>query len=217
MSLVRKPGDAAKRNPFDSLKKVAASPLVSSSRELALLLDVSGSMGTLCDSGRQAVEELESAARQTIARYGGRVKMSAILFGLCSATSGVQRFPVQALPTLQASGGTPMHLALRELALSAAGSHAILMSDGHPDSSTKVRAEVEKIATTKVVHTVACGPGADEVLLRWIAERTGGKFYRLGDAVELPDAFLELARVAVAALTTGATALEDHSGEAPNS
>ena len=206
MSIVKKPAADAKRNPFDSLKKAAASPLTSSRRHLTLLLDVSGSMGTPCDSGRLAVEELEDAARQTVAKYSSKVKMSAVLFGLVTAYQA-QRFPAQALPHLRAGGGTPMHLAIEEFSNDPPGSHAILMSDGHPDNRRAVRAQVESIAATKVIHTVACGPSADEELLRWITERTGGKFFRLGDAVELPDAFLELARVAVAALTTGQQAI----------
>jgi len=207
MSLVKQSGGGApKRSPFDSLKKAASAPLLPSNRRLDLLLDVSSSMGVRCSSGRAAIEELEDAARATIAEYSSRVEMSAVLFGTVNERR-VLRVPVKALPKLEACGGTPMHLAIYEFALASAGSHAILMSDGRPDDPRSVRAAVESVAASKVIHTIACGPGADEELLKWIANRTGGKFFRLGDAIDLPNAFLELARVAVAALTTGQEAI----------
>lgn len=194
MSLVKKSDGATPtvKSVFGRLKQVAAAP-PTVSRVLTLVLDCSGSM-----TG-EPIHELNAAVQRSIAEFASKVELRALTFP--HFYSGI--VPAITVGRLRAHGSTPMGEALTRFACdSERGAHAILMSDGSPtdDIEGPVRMCVEG---GLVVHTVACGPDADELLLRDIAARTGGQFYRANEPIKLTDAFLQLGRKAVAALTAG--------------
>ena len=176
---------------FANLKAASKGVAARLNGELVLMLDQSGSMRG------EPIHQLNIAARAVIAEHLAKVDINVITFPNVVITPG------QGFFQLHARGGTPMRDAINLFyEHSATGSHGILMSDGQPDSD--VSCEVEACANKGlVIHTVACGDGADERLLRWIAERTGGTFYRAGEPVQLTEAFLALGRKAIAALTEG--------------
>lgn len=180
------------KSVFSKLKQVTASPPATLGRSLTLILDRSGSM---CG---EPIVQLNAAVTRTIAEFSSKVNMLALTF---PASGGL--VPAFALSPLVAFGGTPMGEALYTFVGAASpGDHAILMSDGQPTDDPEPAVE-RCVERGLVVHTVACGSGADEALLRDIAWRTGGQFYRANEPIKLADAFLQLGRVAVAALTAG--------------
>lgn len=192
MSLIKSEGSRPHSDPFESLRK-AATNVGATTKVITLVLDVSGSMRG------KAIDDLRDAASGVCARYRARVKFEAVTFA-----SSSRRMTVLDFNSLQAGGSTAMHYGLRELLQAPTGSHAVLMSDGRPDSDSLALDEARKLAERKiVVHTVACGESADEELLRRIAEITGGAFYQAAGSFDLPVAFEQLVSKAVAALTSG--------------
>jgi hypothetical protein len=95
---------------------------------------------------------------------------------------------------IQAGGGTEIFPALDAAyqALSATRAkrkHAILLTDGQAPNGG-IRDLVQAMAAEEItVTTVGLGGGADEGLLRTVAEVGGGRFYRVADPQALPRIF----------------------------
>jgi hypothetical protein len=99
-----------------------------------------------------------------------------------------------AIDLVDSSGGTDIGAGLRtaldELDADGDPDHArivVLLTDGvgSYDPALTTRA----IDSNTTVYTVGLGTGTDQALLEDIATRTGGKFYLVADAADLPDTF----------------------------
>ncbi len=95
---------------------------------------------------------------------------------------------------IQAGGGTEIFPAL-DAAYQALSStrakrkHVVLLTDGQAPSNG-IRDLVQAMAAEEItVTTVALGAGADETLLRMVAEVGGGRYYKVADPQSLPRIF----------------------------
>lgn len=167
------------------LKKVA----------LVFLLDKSGSMegrtletakAALVESGRAlqphdavGIVAFDSEARVALPLTAGRKDGHLIDTLLDVGSGGGTDF----LPALEA--------ALEMLAPSPAEEkHAILLSDGQPNSAD-FDAILAKFRAAKVtLSTVAVGAGTDDTLMRSISARGNGRFHKAEDLSEVPRIFL---------------------------
>jgi uncharacterized protein YegL len=176
---------------FAHLKQASKNVVATTGADLTLILDRSGSMAG------EPLAQLNLAARRVIIDFLPKININVIPF------DGVKVIPAQAFVEMRVKGGTPMGAALcKFVEIAQPGSHAILMSDGSPTDDHEIGVE-RCVEHRLVVHTVACGDGADEILLRDIAVRTGGTFSRATQPAQLTEVFLVLTRKAVAALTDG--------------
>ncbi|WP_199731966.1 VWA domain-containing protein [Cellulomonas triticagri] len=99
-----------------------------------------------------------------------------------------------AIDRIDSSGGTSisaaMNVSLNELDTRAADTHQrtiVLLTDGDGTYSTTYTTRAVDSGT--VVYTVGLGAATNEALLDRIATATGGKFYLVENASDLPDAF----------------------------
>ena len=161
---------------------------------MALIIDRSGSMMGL------PLEMAKQAAKATADTLAGDDLLEVIAFDsqptrIVRMTAARHGSRIQTdIARIQAGGGTEIFPALDAgyQALSAARAkrkHAILLTDGQAPSSG-IRDLVQAMAAEDItVTTVGLGGGADEGLLRTIAEVGGGRFYKVADPQSLPRIF----------------------------
>jgi Mg-chelatase subunit ChlD len=161
---------------------------------MALIIDRSGSMTGL------PLEMAKQAAKATADTLAGDDLLEVIAFDSLptrivqmTAARHSARFQTD-IARIQAGGGTEIFPAL-DAAYQALSStrakrkHAILLTDGQAPNSG-IRDLVQTMAAEDItVTTVALGGGADDGLLRTIAEVGGGRFYKVADPQMLPRIF----------------------------
>ena len=157
-----------------------------STEALLLVLDGSGSMvGAPWAELHEAVEEL--ARRSSRARCC----MGLVVFGgtadLCASFTDDFELVAATLPAGAPGGGTGVREALTlagSLPWPAGARRVVLMSDGMPTTGDPIPAAAHLAGLGVVIDTVACGMGADEEVLRALAETGHGRFVpcnRVGD------------------------------------
>lgn len=161
---------------------------------MALIIDRSGSMTGL------PLEMAKQAARATADTLAGDDLLEVIAFDsqptrVVQMTAARHSARIQTdIARIQAGGGTEIFPAL-DAAYQALSStrakrkHAILLTDGQAPN-TGIRDLVQAMSAEDItVSTVGLGGGADEGLLRTIAEDGGGRFYKVSDPQTLPRIF----------------------------
>lgn len=161
--------------------------------DLALVLDSSGSMswndpqGLRRTAAKNFVDALLPEDRSAVVDFDDR---SVVLQGLTEDKTAVK----QAIDRIDDSGGTNIAAGVRtgtDVLLANGDTQrariAILLTDGegYYDSSLTDRARQNNI----VIYTIGLGSSIDEPLLRSIASGTGGQYYHVRTAEDLPDAF----------------------------
>lgn len=175
--------------------------------DLAFLTDTSGSMGSSdpnklrVDGAHQLVELMSNADKVAVV---GFADAATTYIGLTPLDTAARRSDVAAAITQtgRASGGTSITAAVQRGIdiLGPAGGQdrqrvAVLLSDGGSPYNTDLTRQAAEAGI--VIHTVGLGNGANESLLRGIAEGTGGTYRFLSTAAELPAAYTEIAGSAV--------------------
>jgi Ca-activated chloride channel family protein len=161
---------------------------------MALIIDRSGSMTGL------PLEMAKQAAKATADTLAGDDLLEVIAFDsqptrIVQMTAARHSARIQTdIARIQAGGGTEIFPAL-DAAFQALSStrakrkHAILLTDGQAPNSG-IRDLVQAMSAEDItVTTVGLGGGADEGLLRTIAEVGGGRFYKVADPQALPRIF----------------------------
>ncbi len=167
---------------------------------VVLCIDVSGSM-----SGDPLVEAKKAATAYVDLKRGGRDLLGCVSFGskaMVAATlqedfslvkEGIASLVIRGSTNM--AGGVAKSITLLKEAPPGFRRQLILLTDGYPDSSKKVRKEIPKLATENItVHTVGTGQGYDRSLLEEIATKTGGVFVAADTIDLLADAFIHLAK-----------------------
>lgn len=169
-------------------------------RRVALLMDSSGSMSSRMDKAKEA-------CRQFISNTDFEsVEMGLVQFGINSTASALHTMSRDAkslrnkVDSLIASGGTPMHEALRLGAELLAGGDAnvekyiVLFTDGYPDDRPSTVSAAKK-AKRQGINIMCIGVGsADQALLDELATTPGQvEFSRSGE--ELVTTFGNVARL----------------------
>jgi Ca-activated chloride channel family protein len=161
---------------------------------MALIIDRSGSMTGL------PLEMAKQAAKATADALAGDDLLEVIAFDsqptrIVRMTAARHSSRIQTdIARIQAGGGTEIFPALDAAyqALSAARAkrkHAILLTDGQAPNAGIRDLVQAMVAEDITVTTVGLGGGADEGLLRTIAEVGGGRFYKVADPQALPRIF----------------------------
>jgi Ca-activated chloride channel homolog len=161
---------------------------------LALVIDKSGSMaGEKLDLTKQAArataEALPPADQIGVVVFDSQAKSVVQL----QRAANRQRI-ANDIGRIQASGGTNILAGLREAvdelgAAIARKKHVILLSDGQspydeiPDLVDAAR------AARITISAIGVGDGADQTMLKMIAERGGGRFYQTRDPASIPRIF----------------------------
>jgi Ca-activated chloride channel family protein len=161
---------------------------------MALIIDRSGSMTGL------PLEMAKQAAKATADTLAGDDLIEVIAFDsqptrIVQMTAARHSARIQTdIARIQAGGGTEIFPAL-DAAYQALSStrakrkHAILLTDGQAPN-TGIRDLVQAMSAEDItVTTVGLGGGADDGLLRTIAEVGGGRFYKVADPQTLPRIF----------------------------
>lgn len=178
---------------------------------LAIVLDASGSMGSPVtgtnmdqqqlanESSIAAVETLSRLDQITVLAFSGGTRVVVPLTPV-NDQAGIAR----RIRSIGPGGGTNMFPAIDEAAVrlrrSPAGvKHIIVLSDGQTmgtDSAGYALAE-RTFRAGVTISTVAVGDGANEPLLDGIAQRGGGRFYKVrgaGALMQLPQIFMKEAQ-----------------------
>ncbi len=161
---------------------------------LALVIDKSGSMaGEKLDLTKQAArataEALPPADQIGVIVFDSQARPVVQL----QRAANRQRI-ANDIGRIQASGGTNILAGLREAvdelgAATARKKHVILLSDGQspydeiPDLVDAAR------AARITISAIGVGDGADQTMLKMIAERGGGRFYQTRDPASIPRIF----------------------------
>lgn len=200
---------------FEPSKIATASANV---RDVALVLDVSGSMGVRSGSQTrlQALKTAVGIFIDEVESLSGGTLISLTTYSSSPSKQqnltdnfGAIRSQVAAM---RASGATAIgngltmgsdSLAFDPLNREFAAKTVIVMTDGQhntgPSPATTVRTAV---ARGQTVHTVTFSSGADQALMRSVAEATpGGTHIHADDAADLAEAFREIARSLFVTLT----------------
>ena len=161
---------------------------------MMLVIDKSGSMGG------QKIELAKDAARAAVELLGPRDSIGVIAFDGASYTvseiraAADQGAIIDAISTIEASGGTNMYPAMVDAydALQGATAklkHVILMTDGvsSPGDFQGVASEMSGSRIT--LSTVALGQGASEDLLEELAQIGGGRYYFCDQPESVPQVF----------------------------
>ncbi len=161
---------------------------------LALVIDKSGSMAG------EKLDLTKQAARATAEVLPPSDQIGVIVFDSqarpvvqLQRASNRQRI-ANDIGRIQASGGTNILAGLREAvdelgAATARKKHVILLSDGQspyddiPDLVDAAR------AARITISAIGVGDGADQTMLKMIAERGGGRFYQTRDPASIPRIF----------------------------
>lgn len=178
---------------------------------LAIVLDASGSMASgvsgTAMSQQQIANEASVAAVETLSRldqitvlsFSGSYRVVVPLMP-CADQAAISR----RIRSIGPGGGTNMFPAIegayRELTKSPAGvKHIVVLSDGQTmgaDSSGYTLAS-RIFGSGVTISTVAVGDGANDTLLEGIAQRGGGRFYKVSSQkalVQLPQIFMKEAQ-----------------------
>ena len=160
--------------------------------DVVLTLDSSGSMswndprGIRKTAAKSFVDALLSGDRAAVVDVDSR---ATLLQPLTTAFTAVKA----AIDRVNSSGGTSlsagMSAALNELDLRADPAHErviVFLTDG--DGSYSTTLTTRAVASGTVVYTVGLGAGTNTARLSSIATATGGEFYQVSSASDLPDA-----------------------------
>ncbi len=178
---------------------------------LAIVLDASGSMGSSVsgtnmdqqqlanESSIAAIETLSRLDQITVLSFSGGTRVVVPLTTV-SDPAGIAR----RIRSIGPGGGTNMFPAIDEaevlLRRSQAGvKHIIVLSDGQTMGSDSAGYNLADriFARGTTISTVAVGDGANERLLDGIAQRGGGRFYKVqgaGALMQLPQIFMKEAQ-----------------------
>ncbi len=161
---------------------------------MVLVIDRSGSMGGI------KLELAKDAARAAVELLGPRDQIGVIAFDDASYwvsplhSAADKQTILDRITTVSPGGGTNMYPALSD-ALSALTAtvaklkHVIVLTDGISAASDYGDITAELVAQRITVSTVAIGEGADQELLRQIAEQGGGRYYYCADPHSVPQVF----------------------------
>jgi Ca-activated chloride channel family protein len=161
---------------------------------MALVIDRSGSMTGL------PLEMAKQAAKATADTLAADDLLEVIAFDsqptrIVRMTAAKHSARIQNdIARIQAGGGTEIFPALDTAYQALSSTHAkrkhvVLLTDGQAPSNG-IRDLVQAMAAEEItVTTVGLGGGADETLLRMIAEVGGGRYYRAADPQSLPRIF----------------------------
>lgn len=137
-----------------------------------MLLDVSGSMGTrMRKNGKTRIQGLREAVKDIQSER----EMKMVQFGFGNEPSFVTSIP-------DATGGTPLHLAIQFARQNGAG-RAIVISDGVPDDKRLALDAAREFGGRIDVIFVGDEGEAGEAFLKILAESTGGESFT-GDLSE---------------------------------
>ena len=186
-------------------------PLTKSNR-LALMLDVSGSMGgNKIESLRQATSGFVAACdfsdtSLAFEPFGDEYPSSNRVALTC-----IQPMLLTTSQMLNAVGGTPMAQAMNYVIENYSLTRAVLLSDGQPDSEAAAYASAERYREARIpVDCVHIGDSSHgEPCLRRIAEMTGGQFIKFTDLQSFSKNFKYLTPKYYAMLTTGGVTASD--------
>ncbi len=191
------------RRHFEPVMTSTSTGLV---RDIALVLDRSGSMGSegKIDSLKSAVsifldilQATPSDERVSLATYSTTAtKDMAMTSDLDAVRRVVQRLPADGYTAIgqglrigsDSLESDPNSRAFSEKAI-------VLMTDGIENRPPNVMTIVPTcVSRNQVVHTITFGSGADQGLMRLVASRTGGTHRHATTGSDLEEAFREIAR-----------------------
>jgi flagellar motor protein MotB len=163
---------------------------------ISMVLDHSGSMGhdrcvDLQDAVSMALKESETKNKISLIKFDSEISFE----GKSKDSAEMQKILYQKIGMEGFGGATSIYDALNMSLDSLKGDTAyrplvILFSDGYENSSKvqDIKGVVAKAKTMNVpVFTIAFGGGADEQLLRGIANETNGLFFLIYDRSEFKD------------------------------
>lgn len=171
--------------------------------DLVVALDSSGSMAHMLLFGSDPWGKRKKAAKRLIDRLSATDRIAVVDFDeravvrqpLVFLDSGSARDQAKvAVAAIDSTGGTDLSAGLEasldELdrgRIEGRPQHIIFLTDGMGSyyEATTRRAQTQGV----VIHTVGLGDEVNAVLLRKIAEATGGKYYAVDDAGALPGLF----------------------------
>lgn len=130
-----------------------------------LLLDCSGSMGSIMRNGKQRMAGL----RETVKDIQAEKEMRMVQFGFGHEPGFISSIP-------DASGGTPLHLAIDFGKNNGAG-RAIVISDGCPDDERLAMESARNFGGRIDVVFVGDPGERGEFFLKQLAEATGGESF----------------------------------------
>ena len=161
---------------------------------LALVIDRSGSMAG------EKLELTKQAARATAEALPPSDQIAVVVFDSQSQpvvqlqrAANRQRIASD-IGRIQASGGTNILAGLREaveelLPARARKKHIILLSDGQSPYD-EIPDLVDAAGAARItISAIGVGDGADQTMLKMIAERGGGRFYQTRDPASIPRIF----------------------------
>ncbi|PPK98191.1 secreted protein with Ig-like and vWFA domain [Kineococcus xinjiangensis] len=164
--------------------------------DAALVLDSSGSMtsndpqGLRRTAAQRFVDAMLAEDRAAVVDFDSR---AVLLQPLTTDKAAVKA----AIGLINSSGGTNigagMDVALRELAakdLDGRAQIVILLTDGEGAYSQALTEQA--VAQSVVVYTIGLGSSVDTALLEGIAQRTGGRYYPVATAADLPEVFRKI-------------------------
>lgn len=137
-----------------------------------MLLDCSGSMGSAMKNGKSRMEGLREAVRDIQAEK----EMRMVQFGWSNEPSFITSIP-------DASGGTPLHLAITFAKNNGSG-RAIVISDGYPDDQQAALRAAQDFGGRIDVVFVGDPGESGEAFLKMLAESTGGTSFT-GDLTDV--------------------------------
>jgi uncharacterized protein YegL len=194
------------RNPVMPGGVSGVDPMTCPNR-LALLLDVSGSMG-----GEKIVSLRDACSSFVTSCNFGDTSLAIEPFGEDDnpprnrlALTCFSPFLMTTIQSLRAAGGTPMAQHMKYVLDSYSLTRAVLVSDGQPDNESAVFDQAACYAEAGLpcdcVHIGNSTSGED--VLRRVAEITGGQFIKFTDIASFSRSFKYLTPAYYAQLTSG--------------
>jgi hypothetical protein len=182
-------------------------------RDMVIVVDRSDSMAgapflqlkTAVNGFLQTLQDEQSDERVGLASYSEIAYPHAALTADLAHVQGVMNSLSTERARTNIGGGIDMG---RSLLLNAPASSGvtekviILMTDGYHNTGTDPRvAATRAVNDGIIIHTVTFGWYADQALMRYVANQTGGTFTHAPDGYTLAQAFLELAVIRRVVLT----------------
>ncbi len=175
------------RSNFDKEKEKPSLAMV-------LVIDKSGSMGGA------KMEMAKDAAKGAAELLGPKDQLGVIAFDgqsywvseLHSAAD--KGYIIDRISTIEASGGTSIYPGLSDayeglVSASAKLKHVILLTDGHSSPGDFDGIAGDMVAARITLSSVAVGDGADQELLKRLAETGNGRFYLCEEPNSIPQIF----------------------------